>query len=187
MQRRVTAKGEAARLFLREERIMGKVGAWSRENWFVLLVPLLASVAWLLARSVSWRGEGGSLEAALLVDACLTIPLLYALCYGRRLPLRQLLLRMAGLACLGIYLLTYVVPPDAQRLLPAMAPVRWAGLTVLIGLELLVVAKALQLVFGGSATAEELQAKTGAPPLIAKLMVLEARFWKAVWKLLRRR
>jgi hypothetical protein len=46
---------------------------------------------------------------------------------------------------------------------------------------------ALRLVFSGTATAEEVSERTGAPPLIARLIVIEARFWRALWRLIRGR
>ena len=159
---------------------------WSGDNWFVLAVPLLAATAWLIARAAPWGQDSAGLEAALLIDACITAPLLYALCYGRTLPLWQVAVRMLGLACLGIYLIGLIVPPQAQLLLPSFGWARAIGVAVLLLFELWLLVAALRLVFGAGATAEEVQAKTGAPPLLARLMVVEARFWKAVWRLVRR-
>ena len=159
---------------------------WTASNWFVLVAPLLALAAILIARSTAWRADGASLEAAFIFDACVTLPVLYALCYGRSKPLGQVALRMLALACLGIYLLGWIIPQHAQSLLPSLGWARTAGLAVLILIELRLMVSAIRMVFGAGATAEQFTAKTGAPPLIARLMVLEARMWKALWRLVRR-
>jgi hypothetical protein len=156
-------------------------------NWFVLVAPVLLLVAWLVSRGTAWTTDARAMEAALLFDACVTLPALYALCYARSLPLPQLALRMLGVACLNVYLLGYIVPAEAQELLPQFAVARWIGLGLLILIELKIMFVAVRLVFGANATAEEVAAKTGAPPLIAKLMVMEARMWKAVGRFLRGR
>ncbi len=158
---------------------------WAAANWFVIVAPSLALIGWLSART-AWSRAGVSLEAALIFDAVVTVPALYALCYGRRRPLRPVAVRMVALACLGIYLLGWIVPTDAQVLLPSLGWARNAGLAVLILVELRIMVGALRLVFRAGATSEQLTAQTGAPPLIAKLMLLEVRIWKRLWRLLRR-
>lgn len=158
---------------------------WSGANWFVLLLPLLACGFYFFGRSVAPGGD--TMEAALLIDACLGIPLLYLLCYGSQLPWWQLALRMIGLACGGIYLLSWIVPPEAQHLLPQFVIARWVGLAVIIGFELWLLVLMLRLVFRAGTTAEDIQAAGGVPPWIAKLMLLEVRFWKWVARLFRGR
>ncbi|GAA4717822.1 hypothetical protein GCM10023325_13170 [Sphingomonas lutea] len=140
----------------------------------------------MTSRTAFAGGHSGSLEAALLFDACVTVPALYALCYWRKRALWQTALRMLGVACLGIYAMSWIVPPEAQRLLPSFEFARTIGLALLIAIELRIVFVTLKLVFRGKADAEQIAAATGAPPLIAKLMILEARFYKAVWRFLRR-
>jgi hypothetical protein len=159
---------------------------WSLSNWFLIVAPVLLGVAWFVSRSAVATPDGHGLEPALIFDACVTLPVLYALCYGRRLSVLALTLRMVGIACLAIYLLSFIVPADQQRLLPAFGWARIAGLTLLCLIELRLVAGAVRMVFRSDVTAVELAVKTGAPPFVAKLMVMEARFWKAVWRLFRR-
>ena len=166
---------------------VGRLRRWSSANWFLLVAPLLLIVAVLLARAVPWTTDGRTMEAVLLFDACITLPALYALCYARTLPPWQLALRAIAIACLGIYLLGYIVPPDARRLLPAFGWARMAGLILLVLIELRLLVAALRLVFGGNENAEQVSAQTGAPPWIARLMLIEARFWKSVWRFLRRK
>jgi hypothetical protein len=165
---------------------MKRLGRWSATNWFLVAAPLLLVAATLIARATPWAAGGGGMEAVLLFDMCVTLPLLYALCYGRKLKLWQLAVRMVGIACLGIYLLSYVVPVEAQVLLPSFGWARTVGVAVLILVELRLLVAGIRIVFRGNATAEQISATTGAPPVIAKLMLLEARFWKAVWRFFRR-
>ena len=162
-----------------------RLARWTAENWFLPVATLLLLAAWGISRSVTWA-TSGSLEAALLFDACITLPALYVLCYRRSLPKWQLGLRAVGLACLGIYLLGYLIPPEAQVLLPSFALGRMIGLALLVLIEVRLLIAALRMVFTREVTAEALSKETGAPPLVAKLMIIEARFWTAVWRFLRR-
>lgn len=163
-----------------------RIGGWAAANWFLLCAPFLALAGLAFSRSVAWPQDGGVAEAVLLFDACVSLPLLYALCYRGRLNGWRLALRMLAVACLGIWLVAWLVPPASQTLLPHFGWARIVGLGVLVLVELRLVIAALRMVFGGNASAEEVAASTGAPPFIARLMVLEARFWKAVGRLLRR-
>ena len=163
------------------------VRRWSGVNWFLLVAPVLAVVGLLVARTVPWGTDDSGFEAVLLFDACVSVPVLYVLCYGRTMSVGQLAVRSLALACLGICLLGQVVPADAQSLLPRFGWARWIGIAVLLLIELRLLVAGIRLVFEGETTAHELQEKTGAPPLLARLMLLEARFWKAVWRFLRRR
>lgn len=161
--------------------------SWLKANWFVAAVPPLLLVEWLVVRSVGAE-MGPNLEAVVLFDLCLFLPLLYILCYRGALPLKHLLLRVVGLTCLGVYLASYIVPDAAQRLLPNLSAARTAGLVVLALVELRLLVAVLRITFGrGEASVEQVQAASGAPRWIARLMLLEARFWKAVWRLIRRR
>ena len=160
---------------------------WSASNWFALVAPALVLVAWLASRSIPWAEHGAAMEAALLLDACVTLPVLYALCYAGPLPLWQLAIRMIGIACLGIYGVSCLVPADAQSLLPSFGWGRSIGLAVLILVELRIFLAVVRAVFKTEVTAEQLAIETGAPPLLAKLMMLEARMWKSLWRFFQRR
>jgi hypothetical protein len=103
------------------------------------------------------------------------------------MPLKQLVLRTVALVCLGIYIATYLVPEPLQALLPQLGPLRIAGLAVLVLIELRLLIAALRIVWGSNGSVEQVQAASGAPAWIARLMVMEARFWKWLWSLIRRR
>lgn len=167
---------------------MGKTIAsreWAASNWFLLLLPVVLLGEWGFSRLVPWSDPGFA-EAAMLFDLCIFVPLLYALCYRKVLPPRQLLLRTAGLACLGIFIASKLVPAEAQVVLPHLSWARIAGLAVLALIELRLMVELMKLVFACGSTAEDIASRSGMPPWVARLMLLEARFWKAVWKLIRR-
>ncbi len=160
---------------------------WVVGNWFLVLLPVLFAISFLFTRSVDWGGTGGIPEAVTVFDWCVSIPFLYFLCYRKKLPARQLILRLLALACLGIWVATLLVPAAYQEMLANLSWARRAGLAILVLIELRLLMAALRLVFSGTATAEDVSERTGAPPLIARLMVIEARFWRAVWRLIRGR
>ena len=162
-----------------------KLVPWARRNWFVPMLALLLAIEWAFARGVDWRGDRLA-EAVILFDLCLFVPALHYLCYRRALAWKPLLIRTAALASLGIYLASWLIPVEAQHLLAGLGWARLAGLAVLAALELWVVVKVVKLVFGGTATEADVVAH-GAPPWIARIMLIEARFWKWLWRLLRGR
>jgi hypothetical protein len=160
--------------------------SWFKANWFAAAVPILLLVEWLVVRDMG--GEMGRfLEVVVLFDLCVFMPLLYVLCYRGAVSRKQLVLGAVALACLGIYVATYLVPEPLQALLPQLGVLRIAGLAVLMLIELRLLIAALRIVWGRGGSAEQVQAATGAPSWIARLMVLEARFWKKLWQLIRGR
>lgn len=162
------------------------LAGWARRNWFLPLLAALLAIEWAFARTIDWPRDGAA-EAVILFDLCLFVPALHYLCYRRVLAWKPLLIRTAALASLGIYLASHLVPAEAQHLLAGLGWARLVGFAVLAALELWVLVKVVKLVFGSATTAEEISATSGAPPWIARLMLIEARFWKWLWRLLRRR
>jgi hypothetical protein len=157
---------------------------WARRNWFVPLLAFLLAIEWAFART-DWPRDGLA-EAVILFDLCLFVPALHFLCYRRTVAWKPLLIRTFALASLGVYLASHLIPADAQHFLAGLGWARLAGFVVLAALELWVLVKVIKLVFGATATVEEISATSGAPPWIARLMLIEARFWKWLWRLFRR-
>jgi hypothetical protein len=157
---------------------------WARRNWFLMGFAGVLAGSYVFARSSALLARG--VEAAIIADLCLTVPLLYCWCYRGQLPRRQLAIRATALACLGVWVAAWLVPAAEQTILPHLSWARTAGLVVLGLIELRVLIAVLQLVFSPTATAEQISARSGAPPMVARLMLMEARFWRWVWKLLRR-
>ena len=155
-----------------------------RTHWYApVFIAMLASV-WWLARSPAFMGSGG--EAALLIDLCLTAPVLYTLCYARKQPLRITVVRALAIACGGVWIATWLIPTSEQILLPQLAPLRWVGLGLVCLVEVRLLSAAIRVAFSENGTVEDVARASGAPPWVAKLMLWEARFWRGVWRLIRR-
>jgi hypothetical protein len=158
---------------------------WARRNWFFMAFAAVLAGSYGFARSSAFLAQGG--EAAIIADLCLTAPLLYCWCYWGEPSRRQLAIRATGLACLGVWVAARLIPAAEQTILPHLSWARTAGLVVLALIELRLLVAVLQLVFSPTATVEEISARSGAPPIVARLMLMEAQFWRWFWKLLRRR
>lgn len=165
--------------------ILTKTTSSLRRHWFFALLPLLALGGWNLVRTAPPQ-DAAMVERVLIADLCLSVPILYAICYARRMSLDRLLVRCLGVALAGMVVLGWTLPAEQQFLLPMTKPLRIAAIVLLALVELRVVIAALRLAFAAAPRAEALTER-GVPPLIAKLMLIEARFWKAVWRLLRRK
>ena len=158
---------------------------WAGRNWFLVSFAGVLVGSYGFARSSAFLAEGG--EAAIIADLCLTVPLLYCWCYWNQLPRRKLAIRATALVCLGVWVAARLIPAADQIILPHLSWARTLGLVVMGLIELHVMVAVLRLAFSGTATAEEVSDRSGAPPMVARLMLIEARFWRWVWKLLRRR
>ena len=82
---------------------------------------------------------------------------------------------------------SWLVPLEAQAVVPHLSWARTAGLVVLALVELRLLVAAFRIAFSGTGNAADIEKASGAPPLLAKLMLIEARFWRAVWKIIRGR
>ena len=156
-----------------------------RTHWYAPVFLAMVAGAWWLAQSSAFMSAGG--EAALLIDLCLTAPILYILCYARKQPLRVTVVRALAIACGGVWIATWIIPTPMQILLPQLTPLRWIGLALVCAVEVRLLVAAIRISFSGSGTAEDIARTTGAPPFVAKLMMWEARFWRGVWRLISRK
>ncbi|UUL81917.1 hypothetical protein [Sphingomonas qomolangmaensis] len=102
------------------------------------------------------------------------------------MPRRALLIRLLALVCGGIWIAGLVVPASAQTILPQLGWLRMIGIAVLVVAEAFVIIAALRVVFGADPDAQQLE-RQGIPPLLARLMLAEARFWRWLWSRLRGR
>ena len=158
---------------------------WLARNWFVPLAAVLLGLEWAFARTTDWTARGYE-EAAILFDMAVFVPLLHFICYRRMVPVRALAIRTAALVLSGVYLASLLVPAEAQRWVDDLGGLRAAGALAIALIELKIMFELLKLVFGGGQV-EQVVERSGAPAWVVRLMMLEARFWKAVWRLIRGR
>jgi hypothetical protein len=167
------------RLFSRFVEQNMNIASATCRNWFYLLLPIWALASWRLRSSHPWGAEPALGEAIALFDWCVFVPATFAICY-RGMPSRALALRVLALVCSGIWVAGKIVPHDAQNLLQETGGIRLAGLSIMVLFEVAATAAMLRVVFGAVPDQRALE-QQGLPPLIAKLMIAEARFWRWVW------
>lgn len=150
-------------------------------HWFYLLLPFAAAAAWTMQLSLDWERGATLGEATALFDWCVFLPAMFLLCYRRPMPARTLALRTVGLVCGGLWVAALIVPDGSERMIGAVAWLRYPGLTLLLVAEIFLLVAVMQITFGGEADPAELE-RLGVPASVARLMLLEARFWRWVWR-----
>jgi hypothetical protein len=155
-----------------------------KRNWFWPLILLLTAAAWSISRTLS-TAELVGWENAVLMDVFVSIPLLFVLCYRKQLSRNTLIIRVMAMVCFGIWMATKLIPPENQVLLPYLLWLRYAGFAVLVLIELWIMVQLFKMVFKPKTSQTDLE-KLGIPPFLAKLMLLEARFWRWVFGLLKK-
>lgn len=158
----------------------------ARRHWFVLLLPVWLACSLAFSRSLDWRVDGRLGEATILFDWCIFLPLAYALSVRRTVRPPTALLRALGLAGAGLWVGRLLVPDGAEHLLARLGWLRYPWLAVVLVVEGAVIIALLRAVYAGRADNAAFE-RAGVPPLLARLMLLEARFWRWVWRLLRGR
>ena len=158
-----------------------------RANWFL---PA-AAIALLLNSITIYLDQWSSpklLEAGLLFDFAVLLPVLYLICY--RSEGKRSVVRAIALACLGVWVLGHVVPEADQSLLHDLQSARYIGLGVLVLLQVKLIVAIFRAVSGASASAENeasrLTDETGTPPWVKKLLAWEASVWIRIWRFLRK-
>ena len=149
-------------------------------HWYAPAFLAMLGGVWWLARIPAFMRAGG--EAALLFDLSLTAPMLYALCYARRQPMRTTLIRAVAIAGAGLWLAGWLIPPSEQVMLREVAPLRWIGLAAIGLVELLLLVAMIRIAFSSAGTARDVMRVSGAPLWIARLMLWEAQLWRGVWQ-----
>ena len=155
-----------------------------RRNWFLPLAVLLLVLVFLGSRSIGPIAVSG-LELPLVFDALVTVPALFWMCYHDRMRAGALAIRVIGLQCLGLLLASWIVPIEQQHILPKLESARWIGLVLLAYFEAKLAWIVIRTVFAVDAKPKDLTDQ-GVPEIIAKLMLLEAHFWKWVVNRFRR-
>jgi hypothetical protein len=153
-----------------------------RRNWFLpAALPVLAG-AFVVTGTADWPVEADGIEAALLFDLAVLLPALYFWCY--RSSATAPALRALALASAGIWLVSYLIPPEHQHLLGFVSWLRYAAIGLLLYAELRVLASLYWAVIAGRKTPEaaaaDFSASSGTPLRVARLLASEAAFWKRV-------
>lgn len=156
---------------------------FAREHWFYLVLPILLGFALNFRATYPWAKQPAFGEATTLFDWCLFVPLLYAICY-RQMPRRALALRTLAIVCGGVWIAGKIVPDSAQIILGQWGWLRGIGVAALVLAEGAALIAVMRVAFGAAPDPKQLE-QQGVPPLLAKLMLAEARFWRWVWARLR--
>lgn len=157
------------------------------EKWFFLIaLPIAVAMEWAFARTLDWQAYPRS-EWVALFDLCIFMPLLYLIAFSSSLSRKARLLRTAGIAGLGLFAARFIVPDANQFVLGELSILRNTLLLFVLLFEGWLVWKIAAAVYRKNANAKQLENEFAMPEFIAKLMVMEANFWKAVWKFLRRK
>jgi hypothetical protein len=150
-----------------------------KDHWFYGLVGPIFGGAYLLHTQFNWGAHPAYGERLALLLWCLITPLLFAICY-RAMPRRALLVRLTSLLCGGAWLAGATVPDQAEQFLKDWEWLRYLGLGLILVVEGLALIAVLRILFGGKEDEAELT-KQGIPPLVAKMMLAELRFWRWLW------
>ena len=148
-------------------------------NWFLLVAPVVVLSSALVA---SAGPIDRVVELGLLFDLTVLVPVLYLLCYRKRR--RGAAIRAIGLACLGVWIATKLIPEADRVLLVYVEPLRYVGLAVLVFLELFLIRVIFQSLSAGD-TAEHVASKVSEasemPKWVARLLAWEAGMWRKLF------
>ena len=158
----------------------GQAVTFARRHWFYLSLPL-----WLLASinlhfDFAWATDARSGELIALFDWAVFMPALYALCYHGIALGRVLAIRLLALVCSGVWIAGLIVPDPAENLLLRWGWLRGIGVAALVVVEGLAMLTILRVVFSSAPDPTVLE-RQGIPPIVARMMLAEARFWRWVW------
>jgi hypothetical protein len=157
----------------------------ARRHWFYLVWPFLLAAALMFRATHPWSDAPGFGEATTLFDWCVFVPALHAICY-RAMPRRALALRTLALICGGAWIAGKIVPDSAEVILAQWSWLRAPAMAVLLLAEGMALIAIVRLTFAPTPDSRALE-KQGLPPLVVKLMLAEARFWRWLWARIRGR
>jgi hypothetical protein len=158
-----------------------------RSHWGYCVALSVVAVDLFIAFGLRGQISPRVMEAGILFDLAVFVPCLYWLCYRERG--RKSVIRAAALCCLGIWAALKVVPESERELLNYVAHLRYVGLVVLACLEGAVLVAIYRTVFKGLPERDAIaqaHAAANLPTWVARLLVLEAKFWRSVWLFIKR-
>ena len=154
---------------------------WLRTNWFFAAGSAVLA-ADLAVLNINHGASPRFLEAGLLGDLAVVIPCLYLACYWRNG--KRAVVRSLALASLGFWLASKLLPASGHFIISNLSPLRYLALAVLFAIEVKVVLVMYRAVFSGASRQDattSLHAHTGMPLWVAKLMAVEAVFWRSIF------
>lgn len=157
------------------------IADFARRHWFYLLLPLWLAAGWNLSVSTDAVADPLMMERVFLFDFGVFLPVLYFLFLKSRVTVKAAVLRSLGLAAGGLALAAWLMPEGTGQILPVLAWLRWVALPVIIAIELAALVAVVRYVYGESPN-EQTLIDQGIPPVVVKLMLAEARFWKRVFR-----
>ncbi|MFD1844259.1 hypothetical protein ACFSAA_12825 [Sphingomonas qilianensis] len=98
---------------------------------------------------------------------------------------RVLALRTLAMVCGGIWITAQVVPASAQAIVNQWRWLRDVAIVVLVAFEGIALVAVMRVTFSATPDPTQLE-RHGIPPLLVKLMLAEARFWRWLWGRLRK-
>jgi len=150
-----------------------------RGYWFYLLLPILLAAAWFISTAPGAVAKPHVLERVLLFDFLICLPGLYFVFLRSKVGPKAALLRTAVLAGTGLWAASRLLPPGEGDILPWLAWLRYVALPLLIAIELFAFIAVMKHLYSDTPDEAHLIA-SGFPPLIARALLAEARFWKRV-------
>ncbi len=161
-------------------------GSWFFRNWFWPIALLIAVGDLSSIYFVGWS-DTQLLEAAILFDFVVVIPLLYWWCY--RHTGKAAVIRSVVLACFALWATAKVIPAEHRHLLDSVSWLRYVGLAGLLILEIKLAVMVYKAVVFFGQSKDQAQAtfeSEGMPAWLAKIMAFEASLWRKGWLFLRR-
>ncbi len=156
-----------------------------RTHWFFLVMAAVLISDALVVILDNWESPR-ILEAGLLFDFAILIPMMYLLCY--RCQGKRAFIRSLALVSLGILAAGYVVPDANHYVLEKVGFLRYVGLAVLLMMEIKLGVAIYKTAFRKNDSnileATKLIAESDMPEWLVKLITWEALMWHRVWNIL---
>ena len=151
--------------------------------WFYWLLAVCVFAAWQVSLTPEAIADPIMTERVFLLDTAIILPVLYFVFLRTRVTLKAAILRSLALAAAGISYAAWLMPPGTGEILPLLSWLRWTVLPLVIAIELFAFVALMRYLYG-SEPKEDVLINQGLPPLMVKLLLMEARFWKRVFRFL---
>ena len=137
--------------------------------------------AWQLSLTPETIADALTTERVFLVDFAVLLPLMYFVYLRSRVNLGVAILRSVAIGAAGISFAACLMPEGTAQVLPYLSWLRLTAFPLVIAIELVAFAALMRYLFGSEPQEADLVGH-GIPPVVAKLMLMEARFRKAVFR-----